>query len=128
MLIGLTSLLIVCIGVIVHRQFALENCQNDLYGLREAKGKCAVYEEHLKDTALATVKNVEFLMKEIQDHKTQAVENADKKEKQLREMHQLIHNITIFVAEKEKYKVMWEKCVDDLEDIKTRTIPSSNKN
>ena len=113
----------------------LEKCRNDLYDLREMKGKCIVEEQMIKgNSSLALVKNVEFLMQEMQDYKTQAAANADKRdscEKHLRHvedtMRQLMHNITVVVAENEKCQVFKKKYADELEDIKTKTTPSSHK-
>ena len=101
----------------------LDSCRTRLYNLTEEKGKCIVYEEQIKgNTSLALVKNAEFLMKEMQDYKTQAATNAEEKQscdKHLRKvegkMHELIHNITVVVAENEKCQVSWKKCADELE-------------
>ena len=114
----------------------LEKCRNDLYDLRELKGKCIVFEEQMikGNSSLALVKNAEFLMKEMQDYKNQAAANADKRdscEKHLRNVEdtirQLMHNITVVVAENEKCQVFKKKYADELEDMKTKTTPSSHK-
>ena len=71
-------------------------------------------------------------MKEMQDYKTQAAANVEKKDlcdKHLRnvegKMHQLLHNNTLVVAENEKCKMSLTKCADELEDKDYKTIPSS---
>ena len=70
-------------------------------------------------------------MKEMQDYKEQAAANADKKDscdKHLRhvegKMHQLIHNITVLVAENKMCKMSLSKCIYELEDMKTKTALS----
>ena len=79
------------------------------------------YEEQIKgNTSLATVKNAEFLMKEMQDYKNIAAENADKRDsldKHLRHvegtMHQLMQNLTVVIAENERCKMSLTTCIDD---------------
>ena len=98
----------------------LDSCRKELYNLTEEKGKCIVYEEQIKgNTSLATVKNAQFLMQEMLDYKDQAAANAKKKDscdEHLRhvegKMHQLIHNITVVIAENEKCKMSLNKCMD----------------
>ena len=111
----------------------LENCRKDLYDLLEMKGRYLAFKEQIGNTSLATVLNAQFLMQEMQDYKTQAAANADRRDlcdKHLRhvqdKMNQLIHNISVVVTENEKCKMSWKMCVDELEDIKT-AIPSSHK-
>ena len=113
----------------------LEKYRKDLYDLIERKGKYLAYKEQIGNTSsLATVQNAQFLMQAMQDYKTQAAENADKKDscdKHLRnvegKLYQLINYITAVVAENERCKMSWNKCVDELADIKTKTVPSSHK-
>ena len=112
----------------------LEKCRKDLYILIEMKGRYLAYKEQIGNTSLATVHNAQFLMQEMQNYKDQATANADKRDscdKHLRnvegKLYQLINNITAVVAENERCKVSWNKCIDELEDIKTKTIPSSHK-
>ena len=98
------------------------------------KGRYLAYKEQIGNTSLATVQNAQFLMQEMQNYKDQATANADKRDscdKHLRnvegKLYQLINNITAVVAENERCKVSWNKCIDELEDIKTKIIPSSHK-
>ena len=111
----------------------LESCRKNLYDLKEERGKCIVYEEQIKgNTSLAVLKNAEFLMNEMHDYKYQAAANAEKRdlcEKHLRhvegKMHQLIHNITVVVAENEKCKMSLNNHIaNERQDMKTKTAPS----
>ena len=165
MMIGLTLVVIACIGVGVNRQLELnscvaqysdcslevkkltkiageydtckkdlENCRSERNQLKVLEGKYLAYKEQKGNTSLATVQNAQFLMEVMQDYKIQAAKNADRKDlcdKHLRnvegKLYQLINNITAIVAENERCKVSWNKCVDELADIKTKTVPSSHK-
>ena len=59
----------------------------------------------------------------MQDYKDQAAANADKSDKHLRHLEdkldQLIHNLTVVVAENEKCKMSLNMCMNELAD-KTR--------
>ena len=127
----LSLFVIACIGVAVNRHLELNNCSLEvrkLAGIAEECGKTQL-------TSLETVKKAEFVMQEMQemkDYKNQAAANAEKArdscEKHLRnvegKLHQLIHNITVVVAENEKCKISLKNCFHEFEVMKTKTAPS----